>query len=182
MFPLPAWSILSPLCSLRSLRLKIRVNSCQFVSKKSLPVPPFPCQFPSLQSFSFVERPLLTELLEMMRCLLQSPKNDFQAPSGAVSSAHGNPVPSSVIQVLTIDTFAVLGQRQTMPRKLRMENRGDHRGDLFKDGLGRKGDKGKVKLARQLRAETTISWRWIAGRLQMGHWRSAANAVRLRLK
>jgi hypothetical protein len=45
--------------------------------------------------------------------------------------------------------------------------------------LRRKGDSVKVALARRLRRETTLGWRWIAKRLQMGHWRSAANAVRL---
>lgn len=43
----------------------------------------------------------------------------------------------------------------------------------------RKGDEAKVQMAARLRAETTVSWKWIADRLQMGHWRSAANAVRL---
>ena len=42
-----------------------------------------------------------------------------------------------------------------------------------------KGDGVKVGLARRLRQETTLGWRWIATRLRMGHWRSAANAVRL---
>jgi putative transposase len=50
-----------------------------------------------------------------------------------------------------------------------------------KDQLGRrrKGDKQKVRIAAALRARTTMSWKWIAGKLHMGHWRSAANAVRL---
>lgn len=42
----------------------------------------------------------------------------------------------------------------------------------------RKGDEGKVQMAARLRGETTMSWKWIAQRLSMGHWRSAANAVR----
>jgi len=42
----------------------------------------------------------------------------------------------------------------------------------------RKGDPVKVRIAQQLRQETTVGWKWIAGRLHMGHWRSAANAVR----
>jgi putative transposase len=46
--------------------------------------------------------------------------------------------------------------------------------------LRRKGDGVKVDLARRLRRETTLGWAWIARRLWMGHWRSAANAVRLR--
>jgi len=47
--------------------------------------------------------------------------------------------------------------------------------------LGRhiKGHKVKVRMAARLRSETTATWKWIAERLQMGHWRSAANAVRL---
>lgn len=43
----------------------------------------------------------------------------------------------------------------------------------------RKGHPVKVALAARLRRETTVSWRWIAERLRMGHWRSAANAVYL---
>ena len=43
----------------------------------------------------------------------------------------------------------------------------------------RKCDPVKVRIAQQLRQETTVTWKWIAGRLHMGHWRSAANAVRL---
>ena len=46
--------------------------------------------------------------------------------------------------------------------------------------LRRKGDGVKVGLARQLRRETTLGWLWIAKRLRMGHWRSAANAVSLK--
>ena len=41
----------------------------------------------------------------------------------------------------------------------------------------RKGDKGKVKLARQLRAETTMTLRWIAGRLHMGSWTYVSNLL-----
>ena len=41
----------------------------------------------------------------------------------------------------------------------------------------RKGDKLKVQIAAQLRMETTATWKWLAKRFQMGHWRSAANAV-----
>ena len=40
-------------------------------------------------------------------------------------------------------------------------------------------DQKKVRMAGRLRAETTMTWRWIAGRLAMGHWRTAANAVRM---
>jgi hypothetical protein len=42
----------------------------------------------------------------------------------------------------------------------------------------RKGDKGKVQLARLLRAETTMSLRWIAVRLQMGSWTYVSNLLR----
>jgi putative transposase len=48
-------------------------------------------------------------------------------------------------------------------------------------GQRRKGDKQKVRIAATLRKKTTIGWKWIADKLHMGHWRSAANAVRLRL-
>lgn len=43
----------------------------------------------------------------------------------------------------------------------------------------RKGDAEKARMARRLRHETTMTWRWIAERLKMGHWRAAANAARL---
>ena len=46
----------------------------------------------------------------------------------------------------------------------------------------RKGDKVKVGIAKALRAETTMTWAWIAQRLGMGHWRTAANAVRMTAK
>ena len=36
----------------------------------------------------------------------------------------------------------------------------------------------KVQMAVRLRAQTTMSWKWIAERLRMGNWRSVANAVR----
>ncbi len=42
----------------------------------------------------------------------------------------------------------------------------------------RKGDHKKAQLAARLRAETPMTWSWIAKRLSMGHWRTAANAVR----
>ena len=41
-----------------------------------------------------------------------------------------------------------------------------------------KGDKGKVELARQLRAETTMTLDWIARRLQMGRWTYVSNLLR----
>jgi len=43
--------------------------------------------------------------------------------------------------------------------------------------LRRKGDATKARLANRLRAETTVTWQWIAGRLAMGHWRTARNAA-----
>lgn len=43
-----------------------------------------------------------------------------------------------------------------------------------------KGDKKKARMAARLRKETTMSWQWIAKRLEMGHWRTSANAVRAR--
>ncbi len=56
-----------------------------------------------------------------------------------------------------------------------LRERGWRRAELVKT---RKGDKNKVKMAMRLRDETTMSWPWIANRLEMGHWRTAANAVR----
>ena len=43
-----------------------------------------------------------------------------------------------------------------------------------------KGDRCKGRIAAALRSRTTVSWKWIAEKLRMGHWRSAANAVRTR--
>jgi ATPase subunit of ABC transporter with duplicated ATPase domains len=40
-----------------------------------------------------------------------------------------------------------------------------------------KGDKGKVALARRLRQETTMSLKWIAGRLRMGSWTYVSNLL-----
>ena len=45
-------------------------------------------------------------------------------------------------------------------------------------GQHRKGDPQKVRIAAKLRKQTTVGWKWIAEKLHMGHWRSAANAVR----
>ena len=42
----------------------------------------------------------------------------------------------------------------------------------------RKGDLKKARGAVRLRKEATMSWSWIAKRLEMGHWRTAANVVR----
>ena len=41
-----------------------------------------------------------------------------------------------------------------------------------------KGDPRKVRMAAQLRAQTTMTWAWIAHRLAMGIWRTALNAAR----
>ncbi len=43
----------------------------------------------------------------------------------------------------------------------------------------RKGDVRKARMAARLRAQTTMTWPWIAQRLAMGHWRTALNATRL---
>ena len=45
-----------------------------------------------------------------------------------------------------------------------------------------KGDKEKVALARQLRAETTMTLRWIADRLQMGSWTYVSNLLHEKTK
>ncbi len=45
----------------------------------------------------------------------------------------------------------------------------------------RKGDKGKVAMARRLRKETTMSLKWIAQRLQMGSWTYVSNLLRERI-
>ena len=41
----------------------------------------------------------------------------------------------------------------------------------------RKGHPSKVKLARRLRQETTMSLKWIAARLQMGTWTCVSNLL-----
>jgi REP element-mobilizing transposase RayT len=46
----------------------------------------------------------------------------------------------------------------------------------------RKGDPAKTRMAARLRLETTMTWAWVANRLSMGHWRTAANAVRKQSK
>ena len=46
----------------------------------------------------------------------------------------------------------------------------------------RKGDLKKARMAALLREETTMTWTWISRRLEMGHWRTAANALRVGLK
>lgn len=46
-----------------------------------------------------------------------------------------------------------------------LARRGWDEGELERQ---RKADREKVKMARRLRAETTMTWAWIAGRLKMG--------------
>lgn len=41
----------------------------------------------------------------------------------------------------------------------------------------RKGDEGKVRTARRLRAETPVSLKWIASRLRMGRWTYVSNLL-----
>jgi hypothetical protein len=41
----------------------------------------------------------------------------------------------------------------------------------------RKGDLRKVRIARRLRAETTMTLQWIADRLKMGAWTHVANRL-----
>ena len=40
-----------------------------------------------------------------------------------------------------------------------------------------KGDKGKVRLARRLRKETTMILKWIARELKMGSWTYVSNLL-----
>jgi hypothetical protein len=51
---------------------------------------------------------------------------------------------------------------------------GWEKGDLRRR---RKGDEGKVAVARRLRQETTMSLKWIAQRLQMGSWTYVSNLL-----
>ena len=67
-----------------------------------------------------------------------------------------------------------------MAGKLRVEHPGaiDHvmnRGEL---AHRRKGDPGKIQIARRLRAETTMMLAWIARNLSMGAPGSLANCLR----
>ena len=41
-----------------------------------------------------------------------------------------------------------------------------------------KGDSQKIRMAQRLRAETTMTWRWIADHLQMGAGATVANRLR----
>ena len=51
---------------------------------------------------------------------------------------------------------------------------------LVREELGRrrKGDAGKVRIARRLRQETTMTLAWIARRLSMGVWTHFSNLLR----
>lgn len=42
----------------------------------------------------------------------------------------------------------------------------------------RKGDPGKVRIARRVRQETTMTLRWIAARRRMGSWTPVSNLLR----
>jgi hypothetical protein len=42
----------------------------------------------------------------------------------------------------------------------------------------REGHEGKVPLARELRAKTSVELKWIARRLEMGSWSKVANLLR----
>jgi hypothetical protein len=46
----------------------------------------------------------------------------------------------------------------------------------------RKGDPGKVRMARRVRQETTMTLKWIADRLQMGVWTHVSNLLRAEQK
>ena len=72
-------------------------------------------------------------------------------------------------------SFETIG---AMPRKLRVEYEGATWGET-ELRRRRKGDLRKARMAARLRAETTMTWPWIAQRLAMGHWRTALNATRL---
>ena len=62
-----------------------------------------------------------------------------------------------------------------MPRKLRIEYPGAWTAEDLK--ARRKGDAKKVRLAQRLRAETTMTLKWIAGELQMGTWTHVSNLL-----
>ena len=80
-----------------------------------------------------------------------------------------------------------------MPRQLRLEypgaiyhlmNRGDRREPIFKHDLDvpringdpfMNADPDKVRIARRLRGETTVTLRWIADELSMGAWTYLSN-------
>jgi REP-associated tyrosine transposase len=56
-----------------------------------------------------------------------------------------------------------------------------HHGEELRESEEQKAQRMVAEMLREagrLRAETTMTWRWIAERLAMGHWRTAVNAVR----
>src|SRR5437879_3119516 len=65
-------------------------------------------------------------------------------------------------------------KRRPAARKEEMERLGWEEADLK---ARRKGDKQKVKVARRLRQETTMSLKWIGQRLQMGSWTYVFNLL-----
>src|ERR1022692_885819 len=81
-----------------------------------------------------------------------------------------------------------VGPHHTLPERQESEEAGAERlvgEELRRLGgkeeelrIRRKGDRDKAALARRLRAETPLTWRWIAERLSMGAAGSAANGVR----
>ena len=60
-----------------------------------------------------------------------------------------------------------------------MKRLGWREGDLKQH---RKGDRRKVKIARRLRQETTMTLKWIADRLKMGTWTHVSNLLSERRK
>jgi hypothetical protein len=64
-----------------------------------------------------------------------------------------------------------------VPRKLRIQYPGAIYHVMNREGLLPKGHPVKVQLARQLRQETTMSLKWIAGRLHMGAWTYVSNLL-----
>jgi hypothetical protein len=53
--------------------------------------------------------------------------------------------------------------------------------DVLAEALADESEGDQKKVAAKIRKQTTVGWKWIAEKLHMGHWRSAANAVRLHL-
>ena len=64
-------------------------------------------------------------------------------------------------------------------RRIFAEERKRRGWDADEAGRRRKGDDEKVKMAARLRAETTMTWGWIAQELNLGARGSAANWLRL---
>jgi hypothetical protein len=54
--------------------------------------------------------------------------------------------------------------------------------DVHQSRRRRKGDKEKMKLARQLREQTTMTLAWVAERLHMGRWTNVSNLLRKSLE